>query len=362
MKKTTIEEEKEIANRIIDGYNNKKIIEEFRFSHKIIYRIAKAFNLCEKLKENNKKCKREVGERVRNRAFVRYEEFDKKHGRLIEIRINEGAHQNLILKEFHILQTFFERFIKWKSLDLVEQLRINGIRVNKENALKNSLLGAEKVRGVELKPFSEEAVKIFLKLKDEGKCLAEIKRCLSKLGYKDKKVVQLCQRYGKPDKRSFRGELNPSFGVTPSKKCGKGITGSYFKDGKQYLFRSSLELKIFLYLSEVGINFDLSKHRIPYQINGVNRTYQPDIVIDDTIYEIKPIKLVAESNNCVKFVAARNYCNKYNLKFDIITEQTYCLKTLNKEIINLLIENRVIELSEKQLVRIFNAIDKGWIK
>lgn len=116
---------------------------------------------------------------------------------------------------------------------------------------------------------------------------------------------------------------NGMFGVQPPAGSGVGSSGwIQFKDQKM-LFRSTLQCRVYCYLMYNNIQFKLSKHRIPYQLNDKLRNYHPDIVIGNTIYQIKPEKMLKLKINIAKFEAARLYCKKYNLQFDIITQNTF---------------------------------------
>ena len=134
---------------------------------------------------------------------------------------------------------------------------------------------------------------------------------------------------------------------------GRGINGylNYY-DNKIY-FRSSLEMLVYIYLCENNVRFELSKHRIEYD-NG-NKTYNPDIVIDNTIIEIKPKFLLNCKTVVDKLEALKNYCNIFNLKFKIITEDSYEIwKYFNKDFIELLIKENKLILSDKQKERLYN--------
>jgi hypothetical protein len=111
-------------------------------------------------------------------------------------------------------------------------------------------------------------------------------------------------------------------------------------------------MKVYFYLLENMIEFSLSKHHIKYEMEGKQKTYNPDIVIKNIIYEIKPQKLINLKNNIAKRIALENYCDKFNLKCDYITENTYNCDFINKEYIEDKLEKGILILDEKQEKRL----------
>lgn len=118
---------------------------------------------------------------------------------------------------------------------------------------------------------------------------------------------------------------NPMFGISPSYKAGIGCKGWVYIDDKKVFFRSTLELLVFYYLYLNNIQFRLSKHRIPYILKSKKRTYNPDIVINNTVYQIKPENLLNSQQNLCKFKQAKLYFKKMQLQFGIITQYSYKL-------------------------------------
>ncbi len=115
-----------------------------------------------------------------------------------------------------------------------------------------------------------------------------------------------------------RGEKNPMFGKPSPKNSGNGICGWY----KGWFFRSLLELSYMVFVIE---RFNLSwesgeieKYKIKYNIDGVNKNYFPDFVINEKyVIECKPKKLWKININEVKFKFAKDFCDKNNLIFKI---------------------------------------------
>lgn len=151
----------------------------------------------------------------------------------------------------------------------------------------------------------------------------------------------------------MKGELNPSYGITPSKYTGYGIKG-YFKSK---WFRSSLELFFLIYCHINNYNVKSAErklYQVEYEIDGIKKTYSPDFIINDLIYEIKPYyklndnivqikfkKLLEKHKNCVLFT-----------EFDM--EVLIC--TLNMSIIDEYINNSLLNISDKEYKRLKNAI------
>lgn len=114
------------------------------------------------------------------------------------------------------------------------------------------------------------------------------------------------------------GEKNPMYGKPSPKGSGNGWSGYYL----DFYFRSLLELSYIHYLVENDINFENAEKKIytvKYILNGEKRTYRPDFYLIDTnkIIEIKPSALVNSYLNKIKFTAAKNKFNNFN----IITEK-----------------------------------------
>lgn len=144
------------------------------------------------------------------------------------------------------------------------------------------------------------------------------------------------------------GKNNPMYGKSPSLLSGIGISGWILHNNEKYFFRSSLEMRVFLYLIEKNIDFKLSKHRISYVDNNVNKTYNPDIVIDNIIYEIKPLQRIKLKSVKTKQKAAERYCNKFALKYQFITENTFNLSNITFDKVDSMIDSGVIILTNNK--------------
>lgn len=132
------------------------------------------------------------------------------------------------------------------------------------------------------------------------------------------------------------GSGNPMFGKTPSWLAGRGFSCKY----KGKFFRSILELSYFIQIIErfkldvtSGETKDL---KIKYSINGIDRTYSADFLINGKyLVEIKPKALQNTEINRLKFIAARNFCEKHGLKFKVtsvsLIEKSKLLEMLNND-------------------------------
>ena len=106
------------------------------------------------------------------------------------------------------------------------------------------------------------------------------------------------------------------------------------------IYRSSWEHKFMIYCdNSVSIwKWSYERIRVPYMFNGKSKSYLPDFWIrrkdGEFLIEIKPIKQTKppkskskiESHqykiNRSKWQAAKSFCEKYNMNFMILTENT----------------------------------------
>jgi len=355
--KKTNDEEAAIVDMINKGSPFKVINEFTGFTYKVIKRIAVENNLFERMIENNQSFKRRrAGITHKIQAAERYRETDKVFGDEIERRIANGEHKVPLIALVGKSQAYFDRFLKWKSQSLVEALRANGQRVNAENRAKASVLGANRTRGVPLKKITEDIEFLYKEMLFEGVHLAEIRRVMLPLGFGCEKVKQMGEIWGKPDRCDQSGENNPMYGKSAPNGSGIGTKGWVNLGNKRHFFRSSLEMRIFLHLYDAGTVFSLSKHRIPYLLDGVKRTYCPDYVVGTIVYEIKPSKLLSTDENKTKFSAAKEYLAKRCLEFQVVTEETFSLRKYEESDIMNMIDNGILEIDEKNLTKLLKWI------
>lgn len=150
---------------------------------------------------------------------------------------------------------------------------------------------------------------------------------------------------------------NPMYGKQPSLKAGIGSSGWIVIENRKIFFRSTLQCQIYCYLLMNDIEFQLSKHKIPYWFEGKVRNYFPDINIGKTIFQIKPKGLINLKQNLAKFQAARIYCKKHYLEFGVLTQQNYPIyeRNVNEYISALVNEKAIIFTNERSKLKFINA-------
>ena len=107
------------------------------------------------------------------------------------------------------------------------------------------------------------------------------------------------------------------------------LVGEYFskKNNKKIPYQSSYEKKAFEILEDISdiIKFDRCPYAVPYFLEDGKHNYIPDILITFSdgaliVIEVKPIFMLEDPINLVKFAAAKDYFDKLNISFDIWTE------------------------------------------
>jgi hypothetical protein len=255
--------------------------------------------------------------------------------------------------KFGISYNLLKHYIKY--FNLTDKVHINN-KVKIQNVAKiNGKKSSKKLYGIPLKPFSDEIIDWYKKSLADGMYKMETMDILKqKFGYGRKKYDQLVRLYGSPNQNNNVGKSNPMYGKSPGDGSGIGIKSSIIYGGKKLYCRSLLELRLLLYLIDDNIKFELSKHRISYKKNNVSRTYHTDITLIDsnTVVEIKPVRLIGHTDNILKFNAAKKYCDKYGLNFDILTENTYDISKINLKYINSCIERGIVVIDNIQYERL----------
>ncbi len=288
------------------------------------------------------------GDHRRRLTVEGYAKYDEEYGKQIEKAIDEGVSLSALSRKFGRATIFFSRFLSWKDDGLLKKIYqySKSEEFIVEQARRNGRKSRDTLKGKELKPLTDEIKRWYQNALSEEMCRADVVLELKTRGYGFKKFQQLKKLFGKPKLCGTWGERNPMFGKTPSEKAGIGTKGWLTTKGQKIYFRSSLEMKIFLYLLEHDSEFQISKHRIPYIYEGRPRTYCPDYVSLLTVCEIKPLALVSIGENIPKFESARSYCVERGLKYEVITENSYDLSRYNKETINELIEEGKILITK----------------
>lgn len=296
-----------------------------------------------KLSEHNAKLRKE-------RILKFYEEY----GDAFEKCIESGYSIGDLKVEF---PTASHRLL-WYCIgysNLTDLVKHNNKAKRQKTARFNGKKSAITLKGIPLKPVSDEIIEWYKNCVDSGMYKMEVMNLLKqKFGYGRKKYGQLVELYGSPKKNPQSGKLNPMYGKSPGNNAGNGIKAWVVYGGNKLFCRSLLELRIFLFLIDNNIKFEISKHRIKYKNNNTEYTYCPDITFVDTnvIAEVKPDKLVNTELNTIKFNAARNYCNKYGLGFDIITENTYDISKFDLSYINTYISKGIVIIDDVEYERL----------
>jgi len=335
-----------VIKMIESGCNWREIEKTYGLSYSSIGKIAKKFNLLDKFKQNNNKTNPRLSgdEHPRRKSSIlRYEAFNLEWGKIIESEIENGANLSLLIKKTGAKLTFLRRFIQWKGDKWKQKLSVNSEIIIKKNAFDN-LKKIEKLSNHSVKKIEDKHIKLYKKMLEQNKTKSQIvKTFVKKYNFGHKKVEDLAGLYGKPNKQKQSGKNNPMYGKSPSIKAGIGTKGWVInKKGEKIFFRSSLEMKVFLFLIENNVEFLLSKHRINYKLNKKERTYCPDIVIGNVIYEIKPKQMVSLKENQIKFKALENYCKRFNLKCGFYTEEDFDYVLDAEKIEKLILEDKII--------------------
>lgn len=339
----------DILDDIKNGLGYKLLCEKFNLTYRQLYRIAKENNILDLFKKNNKQYKSRGEDHYWHKhSVLLYKKTEEKHWNTIVELVNNGANLAKIINEMNANATYLRNFLKWKNDEhLLKQLKTNSEKILKENAAKAGLLGAEKTRGKHQIPITKEIEKIYIKCKEKGFHRAKIDKILKKKGCGELKIAELAEKFGKPIRCDQSGKNNPMYGKNAPKGSGIGVKGWIIHSNKKLFCRSSLEMKIFYYLIDNNIEFKLSKHKIQYIDGNTNRNYFPDIVINDSIIEIKPSALVKQERNKLKFNALIDYCKKFNLKCEYFTEKSFDLEKYNKEFFINKIQNKELIIDEK---------------
>lgn len=146
-----------------------------------------------------------------------------------------------------------------------------------------------------------------------------------------------------------RGDKNNMYGKPAPLNSGNGICGWY----KDWFFRSLLELSYMINVIErYNLNWEsgeCEKFKINYTIDGTNKNYFPDFVLNDKyIIECKPKPLWYTKINMVKFEFAKIFCEKNNYIFKIRD-----VKRIEKNELLDLINLDLVKLTNKWKYKIF---------
>lgn len=124
--------------------------------------------------------------------------------------------------------------------------------------------------------------------------------------------------------------------------CGEGKAGSFYshKLNRLVVYESNLEKKFYrlLDLSEDVAFYQEQPLKIPYQIQGENLLYYPDVllVLKDgrgIVVEIKPIFKMGLKINLIKWTALKKFCNDRGLGL-LVTDGRYAIQQIQKHSID----------------------------
>jgi hypothetical protein len=155
----------------------------------------------------------------------------------------------------------------------------------------------------------------------------------------DEKMIE----YKKKQSLNSSGEKNAMYGKPAPINAGNGICGWY----KGWFFRSLLELSYMIFVIE-RFNFDWEsgesvKYKISYSIDGKNKNYFPDFVLNKKyIIECKPKKLTQINTNKIKFEFAKKYCEENGFIFKIRD-----IPKIKKENLIEMVNNELVVLTNK---------------
>jgi hypothetical protein len=351
--------DKKTEDLIINNIKNKAgshyLMDEYRLSYSQLHKLSKKRGVLDIFKLNNREFAKK--KRLENTKY-NHDQINK----IIDQTCGSKIYKSVIYKKYTTgdLKNKFKlptkkliRFLKYKKIYDV------AIRNGKEKigslARINGKLSRLTLKGIELKPITPEIVEKFEYYKTTLVYKQKVYDAIKKeFGFGDKKIKQLCQRFGYPKDNPQSGQLNPMYGKSPSKKSGVGIKSHLMANGKLYFCRSLLELKIYLYMLDNNLKFVQSKHRVKYRINGVDKTYCPDIVMgDSTICEIKPSALINLKENQLKFESLKKYCSSVKLKCKFITENDFDLKKYSEwTIFKKLIDDGILIIDTNNLEKL----------
>jgi len=353
----------DIKKYILDGLGFTAITKEIDISNRLLNRIAEDLNLSMELSENNKKYKSS------QLIKIAKEKYDKKindfllihKGEFIE-DINNGAIVNDLIQKYNICIDFANRIIEYLNINNIIKQNISLWRIKQANINLVKANASNKKHGIIIR-------KVFTTVTDEMGI--EYQNYIQNNGYdgicRDKfhkkfkhsgDIIwnQLRSKFGMLKKHPngfLPGKDNIMYGKEPSIKAGNGIKGWFLKNGEKIHFRSSLEMLIYIYLQDHNIDFKLSKHIVKYQFEGNTRNYFQDIVMGDTICEIKPNIKISWKQNIAKFEALTKYCKKFKLNCMYITEDTYDITYITLDYIMDLIDKKTIIMqSENEILRL----------
>jgi len=354
----------DVKRLILEGFNVKQINKKIKITNNDIVYISKYYNINDTLKLNQQIQKSiAISQKARIIREERYKELLKQYSNILKqyIIVDKLRLGQIIDKIPELSKNVVNNLIILLNLKKEVQNNYHTWNVNncKINTIKarNVNLGKKRL----LHKITIEMEQFYLKLLEQNEFDGKGRKLFHKqfLTSGNNTWNYLINKFGKLKKHPSKflpGKLNKMYGKSPTNNAGFGINGSVILNGEKLFFRSLLELKVYLYLYINNINFTQSKHRVKYVNNCKQYTYCPDIVINDTIYEIKPENLQTHYINTLKFNSLKVYCNEHNLKCEYIGYKTYDLTIITKQYILNMINNKLITMTDKQYNRLIKNL------
>lgn len=133
--------------------------------------------------------------------------------------------------------------------------------------------------------------------------------------YGEEEAQNMLEVYKEKKREQSSGKNNPMYGKPTPQGAGNGWKGWY----KNQYFRSLREVTFMIELDNKGIKWESAeKIKIPYLMDGVERTYRPDYLVGTKIIEIKPTRLHKTPAIEAKAQAATLYCQERGLEYELI--------------------------------------------
>lgn len=199
-------------------------------------------------------------------------------------------------KEYPCIKTMSDSYLKRRREIMIAS--------NNDPVFREKSINASKTSELKKKLARNNLAKINANRKPEW----EEKRIASVIkANKSKTKRETMRKHGK-----VRYESNPEYWA--EKLCGGGISHHpeiTLPNGKTRKLRSQCEYYILEYLNEQNIYYEYETIRIPYEYKGEKRSYIPDVIIGNTIIEIKPSNL----RNDEKTLAKKQAVLQHNYKF-----------------------------------------------
>jgi len=161
----------------------------------------------------------------------------------------------------------------------------------------------------------------------------------------DRKMIIYSNRLSE----SRMGEKNPMYGKPSPGGSGNGWKGWY----KGFFFRSLLELS-FIYQNKDTDIRSAEFMKIEYiSYIGSKRTYSPDYIIGNILYEIKPMKLFKSKSVSLKAKAASIWCENNNYIYELVEPIKIDFETIKN-----LFNCGEIVFTDKYKIKFLNYVEK----